>query len=56
LKPYCREVVKDRIVDDGNVITAGAVSASIDLGLYLCKLWAGPEAAKDIRRRIDYHG
>jgi cyclohexyl-isocyanide hydratase len=56
LKPYCREVVKDRIVHDQDTITAGAVSASIDLGLYLCKIWASAEAAEDIRRRIDYHG
>ena len=56
LKPYCREVVRDRIVDDENTITAGAVTASIDLGLYLCKIWASAEAAEDIRRRIDYHG
>jgi cyclohexyl-isocyanide hydratase len=56
LKPYCREVLTDRIVDDQATITAGAVSASIDLGLYLCKLWAGVEAEQDIRRRIDYHG
>ena len=33
LQPYCKEVVKERIVDDNNMITAGAVSASIDLGL-----------------------
>src|SRR6187399_3231270 len=26
LKPYCKEVLTDRIVEDGNVITAGAVS------------------------------
>ena len=56
LKPYCREVVKDRIVHDQDTITAGAVTASIDLGLYLCKIWASAEAAEDIRRRIDYHG
>jgi transcriptional regulator GlxA family with amidase domain len=56
LKPYCKEVVKERIVEDGDTITAGAVSASIDLGLYLSKLWAGVEASKEIRRRIDYHG
>lgn len=29
LKPYCKEVIKERIVEDGDVITAGAVSASI---------------------------
>lgn len=56
LKPYCMEVMTERIVDDHNTITAGAVSSSIDLGLYLCRLWAGDEAAQDIRRRIDYHG
>ena len=56
LKPYCKEVLKDRIVEDNNVITAGAVSASIDLGLYLCNKWAGQEAENEIRKRIDYRG
>lgn len=56
LRPYCKEVIKERIVEDNNVITAGAVSASIDLGLYLCKQWAGPEASHAIRKRMDYHG
>ena len=56
LRPYCKEVSTDRIVEDNDVITAGAVSASIDLGLYLCNKWAGAEAAKEIRKRMDYHG
>jgi transcriptional regulator GlxA family with amidase domain len=56
LKPYCRKVVKDRIVVDGDVITAGAVAASIDLGLYLCSKWTGADAATDIRRRMNYQG
>jgi transcriptional regulator GlxA family with amidase domain len=56
LKPYCNEVSADRIVEDNDVITAGAVSASIDLGLYLCNKWAGEQAAKEIRRRMDYRG
>ena len=56
LKPYCKEVIQDRIVDDNNVITSGAVSASIDLGLYLCKKWAGEAAENEIRKRMDYHG
>jgi transcriptional regulator GlxA family with amidase domain len=56
LKPYCKEVSEERIVEDGNIITAGAVSASIDLGLYLCKKWCGPEAAAVIRKKMDYHG
>jgi transcriptional regulator GlxA family with amidase domain len=56
LKPYCRQVVLKRIVEDGDMITAGAVSASIDLGLFLCEKWAGKEAATEIRKRMDYHG
>jgi cyclohexyl-isocyanide hydratase len=56
LKPYCSRVSKDRIVEDGNTITAGAVSASIDLGLFLCNKWAGQDATREIRKRMDYYG
>lgn len=56
LKKYCKEVVKDRIVEDENVITAGAVSASIDLGLYLCNKWAGESVEKVIRAQMNYRG
>lgn len=56
LKPYCSQVSNERIVQDGDTITAGAVTASLDLGLFLCRLWAGPEATDDIRRRMDYGG
>jgi transcriptional regulator GlxA family with amidase domain len=56
LKPYCERISTERIVEDGNVITAGAVSASIDLGLFLCNKWAGAHAAEEIRKRMDYHG
>ena len=54
LKPYCKEVLHDKIVEDGDTITAGAVSASIDLGLFLCNKWAGKEAADEIRKRMGY--
>ena len=56
LKPYCKEVLKGRIVEDSKVITAGAVSSSIDLGLYLCNKWAGAKAEQEIRKRMDYKG
>ena len=56
LRAYCAKVLKERIVEDGNIITAGAVTASIDLGLFLCNKWAGKEAAQEIRKRMDYHG
>ncbi len=56
LAPYCREVVRERIVDDGAVITAGAVASSLDLGLYLCQQLAGVQAAEAIRKSMNYLG
>lgn len=56
LAPYCREVTEERIVDEGSVITAGAVATSLDLGLYLCEKLVGPEKTVLIRRSMDYGG
>ncbi len=56
LKPYCRQVSTDRIVEDNDTITAAAVTSSIDLGLHLCRKWAGRDAEREIRMLIDYHG
>ncbi len=55
LEKYCGKVVKCRIVEDGNVITAGAVASSLDLGLYLCEKFVGKENAEIIRKGMDYH-
>lgn len=55
LKPYCKEVLQERIVEDFDVITAGAVASSLDLGLYLCEKFAGPKAREAVRQRMDYH-
>lgn len=54
LSPYCDKVVKSRIVHDGNVITGGGVSTSIDLGLYLISYFAGDNAMNLVRKQIDY--
>lgn len=54
LKQYCPTVIKTRIVDDQDVITGGAVAASLDLGLYICEKLAGPEAKESIRTNMDY--
>jgi transcriptional regulator GlxA family with amidase domain len=56
LKPYCGTVSHERIVEDGTVITAGAVAASIDLGLFLVRKWAGDDADVYIRHVMDYRG
>jgi len=56
LRPYCAEVVDQRIVDEGDVITARGVTSAIDLGLYLCEKLAGADAKEQIRRQMDYEG
>jgi transcriptional regulator GlxA family with amidase domain len=54
LEPYCATVVRERIVDQGNVITAGGVSTSIDLGLHVVTRLAGTEARARIAQQMDY--
>ena len=44
LEPYCAGVVQQRIVDEGDVVTGGGVSTSIDLGLHLVQRLAGADA------------
>ena len=54
LEPYCGEVVRERVVDEGDVVTAGGVSASIDLGLHLVQRLAGADARRRIAAQMDY--
>lgn len=46
--------VNDRIVVDGNVVTAAGVSAGIDMGLWLAGELAGREQARLIQLLIEY--
>ena len=55
LAPYVAEVVQERMVTDGSTITGGAVATSLDLGLYVCELLAGKDAAAAIQRSMNYH-
>jgi transcriptional regulator GlxA family with amidase domain len=52
--PYCAAVVQERVVDEGDLITAGGVSASIDLGLHLVEKLAGAQARARIAAQMDY--
>jgi cyclohexyl-isocyanide hydratase len=54
LKPYCAQVVDDRVVDEGDVVTARGVTSGIDLGLYLVERLAGAEARTRIATQMDY--
>jgi transcriptional regulator GlxA family with amidase domain len=48
------EVVAERWVHDGNVITAAGVSAGIDMALYLVGVLKGPEQARRLQKLIEY--
>jgi transcriptional regulator GlxA family with amidase domain len=56
LARYCATVLDERIVDDGDLITARGVTSSIDLGLYLVERIAGREVRDKIQRQMDYEG
>lgn len=54
LKPYVKEVVDAKVVDEGDIITARGVTSSINLGLHLVnRLW-GVESASIVRKSMDY--
>ena len=54
LKRFAREVSGDRIVEDNRVVTAGGVTAAIDMGLYLCEMIAGEDVRAKIQKQMDY--
>jgi transcriptional regulator GlxA family with amidase domain len=54
LEPYCAEVIQTRIVRDGDIFTAGGVSASIDLGLYVLECLISSDFAEKVQKDMDY--
>jgi transcriptional regulator GlxA family with amidase domain len=54
LAPLCAAVATERIVDEGDVITAGGVTAAIDLGLYLVERLAGRDTRARVAQQMDY--
>lgn len=54
LEPYCGSVTQARVVDEGDVITAGGVSSAIDAGLHIVQKLAGAEARARIALQMDY--
>jgi imidazoleglycerol-phosphate dehydratase len=54
LARYCSQVLPQRIVDAGDVITAGGVAASLDLGLYLVEKFSGEHGRLAVQKQMDY--
>jgi transcriptional regulator GlxA family with amidase domain len=47
-------VVNERVVDDGDLVTAGGVTSGLDLALHLVGRLLGPEAARVASQRVEY--
>lgn len=47
-------LVTDRVVDDGDLVTAGGVSSGIDLALWLVERFAGRDTADRVAERMEY--
>ena len=54
LEPYCSAVVRERVVDEGDIITARGVSSAIDAGLHVVQRLAGAEARDRVAAQMDY--
>lgn len=52
--PLVGELVDARVVDDGDVITAGALSCGLDLGIHLVRRFLGDETADALQAGLEY--
>jgi len=46
--------VQARVVDDGDLVTAGGVTSGLDLGLYLLERELGPRIARSVEELFAY--
>lgn len=53
LAAHC-EVSRERVVDDGDVVTARGVSSSLDVGLYLVERLTDAGVREEIAAQMDY--
>jgi transcriptional regulator GlxA family with amidase domain len=47
-------LVRERVVDDGDRVTAGGVTSGLDLALHLVERFAGAELAAAIAENLEY--
>ncbi|MDQ2050438.1 DJ-1/PfpI family protein [Natronolimnohabitans sp. A-GB9] len=54
LEAHAANVVDERVVDDGDVLTAGGVTAGIDLALWLVEREFGEDVASEVSAKMAY--
>jgi len=48
------EIIQARVVDDGDIVTAGGVTSGLDLGLWLVERFYGSKLAHEIEVEMEY--
>jgi len=48
------QVIPERVVDDGDIVTAGGITCGLDLGLWLVERFLGAQAAHTLEERLEY--
>jgi transcriptional regulator GlxA family with amidase domain len=54
LKATGAEIIKARVVDDGDIITAGGITSGLDLALWLLERYFNPETARQVETMLEY--
>lgn len=54
LRPHVRDVIDERVVNDGNRITAAGLTAGLDLGLWITERHHGTAAADAVAAKLEY--
>jgi transcriptional regulator GlxA family with amidase domain len=54
LKESGAEIIKARVVDDGDIISAGGVTSGLDLALWLVERYFGSQIAHQVERELEY--
>lgn len=54
LKEMGAEIIKARVVDDGDLITAGGVTAGLDLALWLVERYFGSPLSHQVESELEY--
>jgi transcriptional regulator GlxA family with amidase domain len=54
LREQGAEVIEERVVDDGDILTAGGVTSGFDLALWIVESELGREVADTVAREMEY--
>ena len=54
LRAIGAEIVNARVVDDGDLVTAGGVTSGLDLTLWLIERYLSPQIAHEVEKEMEY--